>query len=43
MVDTKSNEWNSHVDLALWADLMVIAPITAKSMAMRLLVIVIIC
>ena len=33
MVDTKSNEWNSHVDLALWADLMVIAPITAKSMA----------
>jgi len=33
MVDTNSNEWNSHVDLALWADLMVIAPITAKSMA----------
>lgn len=25
--------WNSHVDLALWADLMVIAPLTANTMA----------
>ena len=33
MIDTKSNEWNNHVDLALWADLMIIAPVTAKSMA----------
>lgn len=26
-------EWNSHVDLGLWADLMVIAPATANTMA----------
>eukprot|EP01156_Anaeramoeba_ignava_P021938 Anaeramoba_ignava/c19967_g2_i2.p3 GENE.c19967_g2_i2~~c19967_g2_i2.p3 ORF type:complete len:194 (+),score=21.45 c19967_g2_i2:1252-1833(+) len=26
-------EWNSHVDLGLWADLMLIAPATANSMA----------
>jgi len=26
-------EWNSHVDLGLWADIMVIAPATANSMA----------
>ncbi len=25
--------WNNHVDLALWADLMVIAPVTANTMA----------
>lgn len=25
--------WNNHVDLALWADLMVIAPLTANSLA----------
>ena len=29
--DTK--EWNSHVDLGQWADLMLIAPVTAKTMA----------
>ena len=33
MVDTESGEWNSHVDLALWADFMVIAPLTANTMA----------
>ena len=32
----KSDEnelWNNHVDLALWADLMVIAPLTANTLA----------
>ena len=33
MIDSESGSWNSHVDLALWADLMVIAPLTANSMA----------
>ena len=33
MVDAESGEWNSHVDLGLWADFMVIAPLTANSMA----------
>ena len=33
MVDTKSEEWNNHVELALWADLMVIAPLTANTMS----------
>jgi phosphopantothenoylcysteine decarboxylase/phosphopantothenate--cysteine ligase len=31
--DAKSGSWNSHVDLALWADLIVIAPATANTMA----------
>ncbi len=31
--DTKSGEWTSHVDLGLWADLYVIAPATANSIA----------
>ena len=31
---TDENElWNNHVDLALWADLMVIAPLTANTLA----------
>jgi len=33
MIDPESLEWNSHVDLALWADFMVIAPLTANTMA----------
>ena len=33
MVETESGEWNSHVDLGLWADFMVIAPLTANTMA----------
>ena len=33
MVDPDSEEWNSHVELGLWADFMIIAPVTAKSMA----------
>ena len=33
MVDTESGEWNSHVDLGLWADFMVMAPLTANTMA----------
>jgi len=31
--DAKTGNWNSHVDLALWADLIVIAPATANTMA----------
>ena len=33
MVDADSGEWNSHVDLGLWADFMVMAPLTANTMA----------
>ena len=33
MVDTESGEWNSHIDLGLWADFMLIAPLTANTMA----------
>ena len=33
MVDSESGEWNNHVDLALWADFIVIAPLTANTMA----------
>lgn len=31
--DTKSGEWNSHVELAQWADLIVIAPASANTLA----------
>jgi phosphopantothenoylcysteine decarboxylase/phosphopantothenate--cysteine ligase len=33
MVDDESREWNNHVELGLWADMMVIAPLTANTMA----------
>lgn len=33
MIGEDSMEWNNHVDLALWADLLVIAPLTANTMA----------
>jgi phosphopantothenoylcysteine decarboxylase / phosphopantothenate---cysteine ligase len=33
MIDADSGEWNNHVDLGLWADFMVIAPLTANTMA----------
>ena len=33
MIDVETEEWNNHVDLALWADLMVIAPVSANTMA----------
>ena len=33
MVDGKSGEWSNHVELGLWADIMVIAPLTANTMA----------
>ena len=33
MVEEDTKDWISHVDLAQWADLMLIAPITAKTMA----------
>ncbi|KRO64314.1 MAG: phosphopantothenoylcysteine decarboxylase [Cryomorphaceae bacterium BACL11 MAG-121015-bin20] len=33
MVDADSGEWNNHVDLGLLADFMVIAPLTANTMA----------
>jgi phosphopantothenoylcysteine decarboxylase/phosphopantothenate--cysteine ligase len=29
---TESGSWNSHVDMGLWADLMIIAPATASSL-----------
>ena len=31
--EAATGEWTSHVDLALWADLMIIAPATANTMA----------
>ena len=31
--DAVTGEWDSHVDLGLWADLFLIAPATANSMA----------
>ena len=33
MVNTESNEWNNHVKLGLWADIMVVAPVTSNTMA----------
>jgi len=33
MVDPDSGEWSNHVDLGLWADIMVVAPLTANTMA----------
>ena len=33
VIDKKTNEWNSHVELGLWADYMIVAPATAKSMS----------
>ena len=33
MIDADSGEWNNHVDLGLWADFMVVAPLTANTMA----------
>ena len=33
MVDEESGEWSKHVKLGLWADIMVIAPLTANTMA----------
>ena len=33
MIDNESGEWISHVDLGLWADIMIIAPVTANTMA----------
>ncbi|MEQ9299130.1 MAG: bifunctional phosphopantothenoylcysteine decarboxylase/phosphopantothenate--cysteine ligase CoaBC [Cyclobacteriaceae bacterium] len=32
-VKDESGQWNNHVDLGLWADLMVIAPLSANSLA----------
>ena len=33
VIDKETQEWNSHVELGLWADYMIIAPATAKSMS----------
>ena len=33
MIDDEIGEWNNHVDLGLWADLMVIAPLSSNTMA----------
>lgn len=32
-VKDKTGQWNNHVDLGLWADLMIIAPLSANSLA----------
>lgn len=31
--ETEDGEWNNHVELGLWADLMILAPLTANTMA----------
>jgi len=31
--DTESGSWNSHIDLGIWADIFLIAPATANTMA----------
>src|SRR3990167_4232123 len=31
--DEENEKWNNHVELALWADLMVIAPATANTLS----------
>lgn len=33
MIEQESGEWSNHVELGLWADLMVIAPLTANTMS----------
>ena len=33
MVNMDTKMWNSHVEIGLWADFMVIAPLTANTMA----------
>lgn len=33
LYDSKTAEWTNHVELALWADVMVIAPLTANTLA----------
>ena len=33
LIDSDTNTWNNHVELSIWADLMLIAPLTAKSMS----------
>lgn len=32
-VKNKNGEWTNHVDLALWADIMILAPLSAKSLS----------
>ena len=33
MINDENKTWNSHVELALWADIMIIAPATAKTIS----------
>ena len=33
IVDKETSQWNNHVELGLWADYMIIAPVTAKTMS----------
>ena len=33
IVDKETNQWNNYVELGLWADYMIIAPVTAKTMS----------
>ena len=40
--DNENAQWNNHVELALWADLILIAPATANTLSKWLMVFVII-
>ena len=33
LIDKETREWNNHVDISLWADLMIVAPATAKTIS----------
>ena len=33
MIDDEENQWNNHVELGLWADIFIIAPVTANTMS----------
>ena len=33
ILNTKTGDWNNHVELGLWADFMIFAPVTANTMA----------
>ena len=33
LIESEKDTWNNHVELALWADMMLIAPATAKTLS----------
>jgi phosphopantothenoylcysteine decarboxylase/phosphopantothenate--cysteine ligase len=33
MIDSESGQWSNHIELGLWADLMVVAPLTANTLS----------